>query len=201
MDQKNSMDTYNDSKILIVALREGDKKAYEFLFRNYYAALCHYAERYLKDPSLAEDVVAQVFCNLFIKRHELVIRSVEPYLFFSVRNSALNSLRSRKNISEIDEVSDNEMSSLSGLAGNDFSSPMLHREAEKLLEDAINTLPPQCRQVFLLSRNERLSHKEIAQKLGISVNTVETQMSRAIKKLSKLLGGYIKLFFLLIAWF
>jgi RNA polymerase sigma-70 factor (ECF subfamily) len=93
------------------------------------------------------------------------------------------------------------MSALSALSGNDSASPILHREAEKLLEDAINTLPPQCREIFLLSRNERLSHKEIARKLGISVNTVETQMSRAIKKLSKLLGGYIRLFFLLIAWF
>jgi len=195
------MDKYNDSKILIADLREGDKKAYEFLFRNYYAALCHYAERYIKDQSLAEDVVAQVFCNLFIKRQELVIQSIEPYLFFSVRNSALNSLRSRKNISETDKTSDYEMLPLSGLAGNDFSNPMLHREAEKLLEDAINTLPPKCREIFLLSRNERLSHKEIAKKLGISVNTVETQMSRAIKKLSKLLGDYIRLFPLLIAWF
>lgn len=195
------MDKYNDSKILIADLREGDKKAYEFLFRNYYAALCHYAERYIKDQSLAEDVVAQVFCNLFIKRQELVIQSIEPYLFFSVRNSALNSLRSRKNISETDKTSDYEMLPLSGLAGNDFSNPMLHREAEKLLEDAINTLPPKCREIFLLSRNERLSHKEIAKKLGISVNTVETQMSRAIKKLSKLLGDYIRLFSLLIAWF
>lgn len=195
------MDKYNESKILIADLREGDKKAYEFLFRNYYAALCHYAERYIKDQSLAEDVVAQVFCNLFIKRQELVIQSIEPYLFFSVRNSALNSLRSRKNISETDKTSDYEMLPLSGLAGNDFSNPMLHREAEKLLEDAINTLPPKCREIFLLSRNERLSHKEIAKKLGISVNTVETQMSRAIKKLSKLLGDYIRLFSLLIAWF
>lgn len=195
------MDKYNDSKILIADLREGDKKAYEFLFRKYYAALCHYAERYIKDPSLAEDVVAQVFCNLFIKRQELVIQVIEPYLFFSVRNSALNSLRSRKNISENDNVTHYEISPLSGMAGNDFSNPMLHREAEKLLEDAINTLPAQCREVFLLSRNERLSHKQIASKLGISVNTVETQMSRAIKKLSKLLGGYIRLFFLLIACF
>ena len=195
------IEKFDDHKILIAGLKEGDKKAYEFLFREYYAALCHYAERYLKDQSLAEDVVAQVFCNLFIKRKELVIQSIQPYLFFSVRNSALNQLRSRKNKTEIEESSELHVLTGYDLKANDFISPILHREAEKLLDDAINTLPPQCKEIFLLSRNERLSHKEIAIKMGISVNTVETQMSRAIKKLSKLLGGYIKLFFLLITLF
>ncbi len=195
------MDLINDNKRLIAGLKDGDKRAYEFLFREYYAALCHYAERFLKDQSLAEDVVAQVFCNLFVKRKELVIQSIQPYLFFSVRNSALNQLRSQKNKTEIEESSELHVLTGYDLKANDFISPILHREAEKLLDDAINTLPPQCKEIFLLSRNERLSHKEIALKIGISVNTVETQMSRAIKKLSKLLGGYIKLFFLLIALF
>lgn len=196
-----SMDKYNDNKILIADLKEGDKNAYEFLFRKYYAAMCHYAERFIKDQALAEDVVSQVFFNLFIKRKELVIQSIQPYLFFSVRNTALNQLRSRKNLSDIDDLSENDILSVNALSDYNFSSPMLHREAEMLLKNAINTLPPQCREIFLLSRNERLSHKEIAKKLGISVNTVETQMSRAIKKLSKLLGGYIRLFLLLITLF
>ncbi|TVQ08509.1 MAG: RNA polymerase sigma-70 factor [Bacteroidetes bacterium] len=197
------MNQYNDNESLIAGLKEGDKNAYEFLFRKYYAALCHYAERYIKDSVVAEDLVAQVFCNLFIKRNELSILSLQPYLFFSVKNSALNHIRSQKNFIDIDGESYAGLSFESNAAqiNHDFSNPILHKEADKLLESAINSLPPQCREIFMLSRHQRLSYKEIAVKLGISVNTVETQMSRAIKKLSKLLGGYIKLFGLLISLF
>ncbi len=195
------MSKYFNNQILIAGLKQGDKEAYEFLFRKHYASLCHYAEKYVKDSVAAEDIVAQVFCNLFIKRKEIFIQSLQPYLFFSVRNNALNYLRDKKTFSEIDDKVENELyRNLNSPELNlEHVNPLLHREAENLLENAITSLPPQCKEIFLLSRHEQLTYKEIAEKLNISVNTVETQMSRAIKKLSGLLGGYLKLFLLLMA--
>lgn len=195
------MTRYNDNQILIAGLKQGEKEAYEFLFRKYYASLCHYAERYVKDSVAAEDIVAQVFCNLFVKRKETSIQSIQPYLFFSVRNSALNYLRDQKTFVGISDAVDNEFYNPSNPPELNLErvNPLLHKEADKLLENAITMLPPQCRKIFLLSRDEQLTYKEIAEKLDISVNTVETQMSRAIKKLSGLLGGYLKLFLVLMA--
>lgn len=192
-----------DNKILISRLKQGDKSAFELVFKKYYAPLCHYAENFLKDAHAAEDVVAQVFCNIFLKRTELSIETLQPYLFSSVRNHSLNYLRSKKDYSDFEEAVFTE--SQTGINSSDkfriSGNPFLHKEAEKLLQDAVNKLPAQCKEVFVLCRNERLTHKQIAEKLGISVNTVETQMSRAIKKLSFLLGGYLKMLMVLLASF
>lgn len=193
------MAIYTEEIILIKDLKDGRKEAYEFLFKKYYSALCHYANKYLKNDHTSEDVVSQLFCTLYLRRDEIVVGSLAPYLFRAVRNSAINYLRDNRQLLSLDTINN-----VSGPGDYQFevqeeiSGSLMAQEVEDVVNKALEALPEQCRAVFMLSRFESLTYRQIAEKLGISVNTVETQMSRALKKLRSALGSYLTLFLFLI---
>jgi RNA polymerase sigma-70 factor (ECF subfamily) len=169
-----------------------DQKSFEELFRLYYRPLCYYARKFNLDHFEAEEVVAQVFLKVWEIREVLVVeKSVSAYLYQSVRNQALNYLKQKRTFSrnrEVYALKLRQAQLFSAISEEDGSSALLARELEQQILQAIDNLPDKCREIFLLSRSENLSVKEIAEKLLISTNTVQKQISIAIFKLREVLS-------------
>lgn len=155
----------------------GDRSAFEALFRLHYGPLCAFAAHYVKDVDKAEDLVQDLFFRLWMDRERTkVTSSLKAYLFRSVRNRCLNALKVQGRVrsinDEVDVPADPEERS-----EEDFT------ERTARVHAAIEGLPEERRKVFKLSRYEGLKYQEIADRLGISVKTVENQMGKALKTL------------------
>lgn len=151
----------------------------EEIFRSTYAELCTYARRYVDDDATAEDVVQEVFAAVWGNREDRPLADVGPaYLYRAVRNRALNRVRDGERTESLDapEAPDAETS----LGTRDLRR---RREVAAAVDEAIDDLPPRCRQVFLLVRERGLSYREAAERLDLSLSTVETQMARALRRL------------------
>lgn len=161
-------------------LRKGDRDVYEEVFSSHYTSLLLQARKILLDPASAEDMVHQVFLQLWEKKDKLHIRdSLTAYLHRSVRNACMNYLKHQK-------VEENYAASflIKASEADVASSPSAHligEEQVKQLKIEIEGLPEKCGQVFRLSRFHSMSNKEIAEFLNISVRTVENQIYRALK--------------------
>lgn len=170
--------------------KSNDEQAFELLFRRYYVRLCGFANKFIANSDEAEEIVQEVFLNIWKKRNQLQLSNeIKPYLFKSVQNLCFNFIEHKK-------VVDNYYSVIELVYKNqteDFNTyeSVLYGEFQSRAESAIQSLPEQCRHIFQLSRVEGLKYAEIAQKLGISVKTVETQMSRALLKLKAELKDYL----------
>lgn len=163
-----------------------DSSSFEELFRSYFTPLMMFARKILVDEDDAREVVHKVFIALWEKREKVdLTTSLKSYLFTSVHNRSLNVLRDRK------KFSDEELPDLAGEW--DVSTQIESMELEEKIGEAIQSLPEKCRQVFELNRFEGLKYSEIAQQLGISVKTVENQMSKALKILREKLVHYMTL--------
>ncbi len=165
-----------------------DKKAFEALFRGYFVKLCAFANKFTGDLDTSKEIVHDIFVSLWEKRDTIDPgKSLKSYLFASVHNRCLNYIRDNKKFDRGDyliEKIDNEYQDIPG-EGLDES------ELKKKIAKALDTLPGKCRQIFEMNRFEQLKYKEIAEKLDISVKTVETQMSKALKVLREQLKDYL----------
>ena len=178
----------NIDEFLFVALKQGDESAYEMLFKLYYADLCKYAITFLRVAELAEEVVQETFMDIWEKRQEIEIRkSWRAYIFRCVHNKCLSFLARAGRMTRSDIEISEEIISHHKLACLKLDPEVLDKlfteEMMESFQKALDELPPQCRKIFMLSRDERLSYQEISRKTGISMNTVKTQMKRALKKL------------------
>jgi RNA polymerase sigma-70 factor (ECF subfamily) len=179
------------------SIKKGNKTAFEMLFQTHYQRMCAYAVSFVSQDDLAEDIVAEIFIRLWEKRESVDITvSVSSYLFQSVKNSCINYLnreKSRKNT-----ISENEINLLNLKITYPISdkyplSDLIGRELEEKIKTEVEKLPERCREIFCLSRFENLSHKEVAEKLQISENTVKVQIYRALTKLRIELKDYLPL--------
>lgn len=158
----------------------------EYLFREYYQPLCVHACRIVNDQAAAEDIVQDVFMKVWNKREQINIStSVKSYLYKSTTNTALNYLERNKQLTK-SEFPEHEPSRLSGPEDQVTASQLKHR-----IDQAISTLPPKCKAIFILSRHEGLKYKQIAEHLDISVKTVENQMSIALERIREHIKQYI----------
>lgn len=152
--------------------------------------LCNFATRYIHDPEIAEDIVQEVFYKLWRNPANLDSKQkISSYLIRAVQNQGLNMLDHQLIEKKYAEVILN-----ANLNSDDYSlyEQMFGNELEEKIQRVIKEkLPDACRTVFELSRNEGLKYKEIAEKLNISVKTVETQISRALVVLRNELKEYI----------
>jgi RNA polymerase sigma-70 factor (ECF subfamily) len=163
-----------------------NSSSFEELFRSYFTPLMLFAKKILVDEDDAREVVHKVFIALWEKREEIdLAKSLKSYLFTSVHNRSLNVLRDRK------KFSDEELPEVAG--DWDVSTQIESMELEEKIREAIQSLPEKCRQVFELNRFEGLKYSEIAEKLNISIKTVENQMSKALKILREKLAHYLTL--------
>lgn len=169
------------------ALRHGDEAAYDAVFRQWYEPLCHYACRLADgDMDEAEDLVQQAFVKLWEYRNQLQVTwSLKAYLYKTVHNACLNRLRSRAVQSKYLEFNAQQLETMH-TPPDDTSPELLER-----FQRAMDALPPQCRHIFELSRFEALKYREIAEQLGISIKTVETQMGKALRVLRLQLADYL----------
>jgi len=170
--------------IIFQQIKKGDEAAFSRLFDAYYSALCLFANKYLQDMDLARSLVQQVFIDLWTKRERITVStSVKSYLYTTVKNRCIDVLRKTKATSEISE-------SVENLNQTPFRDLVEEAELNDRINASINQLPEKCREIFLLCRFEGMKYSEIAEKLGISVKTVEMQMGIALKKLRDSLSDY-----------
>jgi RNA polymerase sigma-70 factor (family 1) len=166
---------------LIKAIKEGDVDAFGTFFRDNYARLLSYSQLFIKEISLAEDMVQETFINFWERRKALSLgKSTESLLFISLRNRCLNYLRNQKRISQkLDELKFHTQT-LQFISQIDYLGQEelpLEEQLIRELNNAIEKLPERCRQVIKLSKIEGLKNREVALKLGISVKAVEKQLS------------------------
>jgi RNA polymerase sigma-70 factor, ECF subfamily len=160
-------------------IKMGEEAAFNLLFEGYYVGLCFFASRYLKDMDLSRSLVQQVYVDIWIKRESIGInKSVKSYLYSIVRNRCIDYLRKIKTSIEFSEA----VHDLNQLPFHDLVE---EAELNDRINKSINNLPEKCREIFILCRFEGLKYSEIAQKLTISVKTVEMQISIALKKIRK----------------
>jgi RNA polymerase sigma-70 factor, ECF subfamily len=179
---------------IIESIKKGDKKSYEFLFKSYYSDLCKYARNIVHNEATAEDLVMDVFVKIWESESLLTISfSLSGYLYQSVHNHCFNYLtRKHKRFSEINaETIDRLDYLMASDASFDALEGMNMAALSEKIEQGIDHLPEACRKIFILSRIDEMSHKEIAEQIGISENTVKVQIHRALKKLRYLLKEYL----------
>ncbi len=174
--------------VLFNRIKVGDLGAYETLFRRYYSYLCSVAYNYLNDHDTAEEIVQELFYRIWEKRVELNITSaVKPYLVKAVYYNSVNLMaHRRKDISLDEQYYESER-------GNSNTEDLIElEELNLLIESCMKELPEKGRQIFSLSRFEGLKYREIAERLSVSVKTVEAYMGQALKVFRKNMGEYLE---------
>ena len=175
---------------LLHSIRSGDEKAFEELFKDKYAILCGYAGKYLNDGDQAEEIVQEMFFNFWQKKEKMEINiSLEAYLFRSVRNACLNYLKHLK-IREQYKLANNQQIRQKE---EEIHDNVVAMELQERIEHVIDQLPTERKKIFKMSRYEELKYKEIAEKLNLSIKTVEAQMSKSLKFLRLHLSEYLSL--------
>lgn len=164
----------NEGK-LIKRLRKGKEKAYRYLFSEYYDWLCNYVFSLCNDRSLAEDIVQDAIVALWEKRKVIIITtSLKNYLFKTCHNQFLQHVRSQKiKFDALDKIRWDVISEAA------LEDDLYDFRMEKL-NRLIDRLPPQCKEIFVQNKLEKKKYREIALEMGISVKTVENQMSKAL---------------------
>lgn len=183
---------------LINGIQKGDVAAFEELYRQYYIFLCLIAEHIVRNHSDAEEIVSDVFVRLWNIREKIdITTSVKGYLIKAVHNTSLNYLeRFRLTQKLTDSLSNSDYEFLAW--DSDYPLGQLYeKEIMNILEQGISELPDGCRKIFILSRNEDMKYSDIADKLGISVNTVKTQMKIALARLRENLKDYLIILFII----
>lgn len=181
-------------KYIIESIKKGDYDAFEMVFRSYYSILCKYAAGLVNSSVNAEDVVSDVLIRFWEFPDKIHIhKSLKGYLFRSVHNACINYLtRKHKRFQELDHNTIEKLNELLPLSDSDIpADQLIGKELENTIDSAVATLPPECSKIFILSRRELLSHREIARRLHISENTVKVQIYRALTKIRKVLKNYL----------
>ena len=163
-------------------IRKDDVGSFESLFESYFSRLCSFACQLVKGPQISEEIVSGVFTAIWLRRKEIHIeKSVRSYLYRSVRNHAINYLKSEKKL--FIDINDELFNAKEESSQPD--SDLTIRELEGEIETLICSMPKQRQLVFRLSRLQGLKYAEIAEKMDISVNTVQNHMVEANKYMTK----------------
>jgi RNA polymerase sigma-70 factor (family 1) len=178
---------FADDFKLVERWKAGSETAYKMLFDKYFGKLYHYTLKVIADKEIAEEIVMDVMMNIWQKKH-LINNDlpISAYLFRSVKNKMID--HHRKNALKTISI-DNTDGCLELVSHMRADNRVIEGELELQYHNGLNTLSPQKKVVFMLSRNEGLTYQEIAQKLNISKNTVENHMVAALKLLKVHIGN------------
>ncbi len=168
-------------------IREDSESAFEALYHAYFIPLLRFCGRFISQPETAETIVQETFWKIWQNRARLnPSASIRSYLYTIVRNQALQHLRRQRLENSIGEILiEDERQPVT-------PEEVLHsNELRQQIESAINHLPERCRLIFAMNRFDSLTYSEIAEVLGISLKTVETQMGRALKSLRHQLAEFL----------
>lgn len=161
---------------------DGLYEQFRLVFEKYYNPLCKYANNFVKEQRICEDIVQEVFVRIWeARRHLIDSDNIRFYLFVAVRNNCLTHLsreqkRAISSLSDMDPEDEDAFTDLGTHTGDTVNYL-------QLLGQGIERLPPKCKEVFLLSRMGELSNHQVADSLGISVKTVNNQLWKALKLL------------------
>ncbi len=169
----------NRIKYLLYSIAENsDRIAFDELFCFYFPGLVSFSNSLIKDQQLAEEVVEDVFLKLWENRRTMTtIRNFSHYIYTAAKYASFNAVKSKKRI-DYEEIGDDFI-----LGHTTPETKMISSENLDKIMAAINDLPPRCRLIFRLIKEDGLRYDEVAQLLSISVKTVESQMMIAIKRL------------------
>lgn len=190
MDSAHKFSSLPTDRSLVEQIRNNDKKAFEKLFRRYYSGLHRFLWGYVQNNQIAEDLVQEVFVRVWENRATLSPDAkIKTYIYKIGRNLAIDHSRHKKVVREWEE----EKKALHSFSSSKKKiDDRLHKKLMlKEVKQAIEELPERRRLVFILSRYEGMTYKEIAEKLDISVNTVDTQICRALKTLREKFSSYL----------
>lgn len=183
-------DSLPSNKKLVEEIRQNNKEAFEQLFHFHYTGLQRFLWGYVKSSDIAEGLVQEVFVRIWEKRKSLnPDENIKTYIYKVGRNLAIDHLRHQKIVQKW-EKEKKALRSYS-LVRKNLDDKVHKKFMLKEVKKAISNLPERRRQVFILSRYEGMSYKEIADVLDISVNTVETQISRALSTLRDKFSEYL----------
>jgi RNA polymerase sigma-70 factor (ECF subfamily) len=172
----------NGDTEIIRRIREGDKGQFELLFRSSYVSLVRYAKSLIKDHDTAEEIVQDLFVRLWQDKEKIKIESsLNGYLYRSVHNRCLHYIEH----SRVVERHAEEMSYRQPDSPEMPSEILNYKELQAKVATILEKLPDRCGQIFCMSRFEGLKYNEIAEKLSVSVKTVEANMGRALKEFRK----------------
>ncbi|WP_026903190.1 RNA polymerase sigma factor [Pedobacter glucosidilyticus] len=161
-------------------IKQHNEKAFRTLFDRYWSKVFTTAFKYLKDKDACSEIVNDLFLNIWNKKNQLEIASLQAYLTSAARYHVYKKLKTLKksklelveNYDHLDDKSENS---------NPIDDKIKYLELENRLDDYLKALPKRCREIFIMSRKESLSNDEIAKKLNISKRTVENQLTHALK--------------------
>ena len=173
-----------DTKTL-KALQQGSHKAFEEVFITYYGKTKAFIYGYIKSGPDAEELTEDLFVNLWINRHSIDIsKSFDSFLHTVARNSAINFLK-HKYVEDtyLNNIQKQECSSTS-------EEDLIAKELGLLIDDTVEKMPEQRKQIYILSRNEGLSNEEIATQLNTTKRNVESQLSLALKEIRKTISCF-----------
>lgn len=185
--------TYSDQELFDL-LKGGNQQAFTEIYDRYKDILHRHAYRWLQDREAVKDIIQELFTTIWTKRDNIIFsQNLSGYLYTSVRNAILRKVqqqgRQSAYLNSLEDYSEK---------GTSITDHLLRENQLKaIIEKEISALPDKMREVFLLSRNEHLSHAEIAEKLALSEQTIRTHVKKALKILRSRLGLYLFLFFLL----
>jgi RNA polymerase sigma-70 factor (ECF subfamily) len=178
---------HNENELLL-QVAAGSERAFQVLFDCYHGKVYGTALKFLKSPEVAEEVVQDVFLKIWLKREEMPsVERFNAYLFIMTRNTIFNRIKKAayevsvqkeiaRNFSEIDDQTENLLRD---------------RQYQKILQEAMNLLPPQQKQVYHLAKVEGLSHEAIAERMQISRLTVKTHMAKALQTIRTYLTHHL----------
>lgn len=180
-------DNFSEERSLILRLIEGDEDAFCELYATYKNRLIYFAMRFLKSREYAEDVFQDVFAVVWQSRRFInPDASFSSYLYTIMRNRILNQLRNAANEEKLKESILSQALDYT----EDTKREVMLNDLKSLISHALQQLTPRQREIFEMSREAQLSHKEIADKLGISVNTVQEHISTSLKLIRTYLIKY-----------
>lgn len=176
--------SFKEDVNLIKSLKKGESKAYSFLVDTYHHGLCSYAFGITNDHDLSEDIVQNVFINIWRQRLKLKNNfSIKNYLYRSVYNEFIDQYRKQKSVLALEKKYIDALNTVVEI--EDESS--LDRLID-LVKKEIENLPPKCKQTFLLSKQEGLTNNEIAEYLNVSIKSVEAHITKAFGLLRVAVG-------------
>jgi RNA polymerase sigma-70 factor (family 1) len=181
---------------IIRELKAGNHLVFEQVFKKYYATLCYEARGYLGANHLVEEIVCDVFTRVWQNRSSLQIKtSLREYLIKAVHNNCIDYYRHIKAQDKLKQGFGEKMGEVATLAdiGENPLDYIITQEMEARINEAIEALPEQYKKTFKLSRFKDLTYDEIALEMGISVNSVKTNIKNALSKLRERLGDFLSL--------
>lgn len=180
----DNLELWPDS-LLVSNMQSNDRAAFGKIYSRYWSKLYLSAYQILRNREAAEDIIQEIFVSLWLKREYTLVDNLNNYLFTAVRFQVFKAIRDGK--MRADLLHDTDLLVSAHNAENAFAE----KEITQRLDESIEQLPQKCKEIFILSRKEHLSVKEIAERLNISPKTVENQITIALRRLRTDMGEFL----------